>query len=70
LDGGILVTVFNNELTSLQIPKSTDLNERQIKAINYIKEHQKITNSEFQLLLNLSRRTILRELDELIRREL
>lgn len=41
------------------------LNERQIKAVLYVKEKGKITNSEYQKLNNISRRTATDELAEL-----
>jgi len=45
------------------------LNERQIKAVMYVKEQGKITNSDYQRLNNVSERTALRDLDDLIKKE-
>ncbi|WP_193391176.1 hypothetical protein [Candidatus Symbiothrix dinenymphae] len=41
------------------------LNERQIKAVLYVKEKRKITNSEYQELNEVSKRTATNELTEL-----
>jgi ATP-dependent DNA helicase RecG len=46
------------------------LNERQIKAVMYIKENGRITNSEFQELNMVSKRTATRDLDDLFRKEI
>ncbi|WP_395051520.1 ATP-binding protein [Flavobacterium sp.] len=65
LDGGILVTLFKDKYSTEQL-KSLGLSERQIAAVEFVKVNGKITNNELQLLLNLSERTILRELDDLV----
>jgi ATP-dependent DNA helicase RecG len=41
------------------------LNERQIKAVQYIKKYGKITNREFKTKLGVPNRTALRDLSEL-----
>jgi ATP-dependent DNA helicase RecG len=66
LDGGILVTLFKDKYSTEQL-KSLGLSERQIAAVEFVKVNGKITNYELQQLLNLSERTILRELDDLVR---
>jgi len=63
-DGGFLVTLFKNNLTEEQL-KKLGLNERQIKAVVYVKEKGKITNSEYQEINKISERTASRELSEL-----
>jgi ATP-dependent DNA helicase RecG len=45
------------------------LNERQIKAVEYVKEHGSITNAEHQKINDTSRRTALRDLDILCKLE-
>lgn len=45
---------------------SLGLNERQIKAVLFVKEKRKITNSEYQELNNVSKRTATNELTELV----
>lgn len=64
-DGGILVTLFKDKYSTEQL-KSLGLSERQLVAVEFVKENGKITNNELQQLLNLSERTILRELDDLV----
>lgn len=63
-DGGFLVTLFKNNLTKEQLTK-LGLNERQLKAVEYVKEKGKITNKEYQTLNSISERTASRELSEL-----
>ena len=63
-DGGFLVTLFKNNLTEEQL-KKLGLNERQIKAVVYVKEKGKITNSEYQKINDISDRTSSRELENL-----
>ena len=42
------------------------LNERQIKAVMYVKEKGKITNKEYQGVCNISERTATRDLSNLV----
>ncbi|HFC97471.1 MAG TPA: DeoR family transcriptional regulator [Thermosulfurimonas dismutans] len=46
--------------------QSLGLNERQIKAVLYVKERGRITNREYQELTGISKRTATRDLDELL----
>ena len=69
LDGGILVTLFKDKYSPEQL-KSLGLSERQLVAVEFVKENGKITNNELQQLLNLSERTILRELDDLVNKNI
>jgi len=64
-DGGFLVILFKNKLTEEQLLK-LGLNERQLKAIEYVKEKGKITNKEYQELNGISKVTAFRDLKELI----
>ena len=64
-DGGILVTLFKDKYT-IEILKQTGLNERQIKAVEYVKENGKITNTEYQTLNKISKPTATRDLLELV----
>lgn len=67
-DGGLLVTIFKNNLTGEQLAK-LGLNERQLKAVDYVKEKGKITNKEYQTLNSISERTASRELSELTNKQ-
>jgi len=42
------------------------LNERQVKAVLYVKENRKITNSEYQELVDISKATATRDLIMLV----
>ena len=42
------------------------LNERQIKAVKYIKEKGRITNKDYQKEFSVSRQTATRDLTELV----
>lgn len=50
--------------------KELSLNERQIKAIEYLKECNKITNGEYQRINGCARNTASRDLTELVKMEL
>jgi ATP-dependent DNA helicase RecG len=43
------------------------LNDRQVRAVLYTKEHKKITNKIYQDLFNVSRNTASNDLQELVR---
>ena len=50
--------------------QSLNLNGRQVKAVLYVHEKGKITNSEYQVLNNVSRETATRDLKEMINKKL
>ena len=62
--GGFIVKLFKNRFTEEQLQK-LGLNERQIKAVLYVKERGKITNSEYQALNSVAKPTATRDLSEL-----
>jgi len=64
LDGGFIITLFKDNITPEQLTK-LGLNDRQVKAVLLIKEKGKITNSEYQILNEVSDRTALRDIEEL-----
>ncbi len=64
LDGGFIITLFKDNLTPEQLAK-LGLNARQVKAVLFVKEKGKITNSEYQILNEISDRTALRDIEEL-----
>ena len=65
LNGGVLVTLI--KATDFSIKKQiASLNERQIKAVQYVKENHKISNKEYQLINSISRETASRDLKILI----
>ncbi|RAV28830.1 DeoR family transcriptional regulator [Sinomicrobium soli] len=64
-EGGFSVTLFKNNLTTEQLDK-LGLNDRQLKAVEYVKEKGKITNTELQELFGVSKATATRDLTELV----
>ena len=58
--------VFQKDIYNETDLREKGLNERQIKAILYLKERGKITNSEYQELNNISKRTTSNDLTDLV----
>ena len=67
--GGIRVTFLKDIYTEEHL-RTLDLNERQMKAMQYIKENGQITNADYQKVTGISRRTALRDLQELVKKRL
>jgi ATP-dependent DNA helicase RecG len=65
LDGGILVTLFKDKYSTEQL-KNLGLNERQIAAVEFVKEKGRINNKEYQDLNNISRNTASTDLSILV----
>lgn len=63
--GGFSV-VFRKEIYTEEYLRNLGLNERQIKAVMYVKEKGKITNKEYQQLAEVSRITASRELQNIV----
>jgi len=63
-DGGFLVTLFKDRFSEEQL-QQLGLNERQIKAVLYVKEKGKITNGEYQKINEVSRQMATNELHNL-----
>lgn len=63
--GGFTVTIFKDVLSEDQLRK-LGLNERQIKAVMYVKEHKNISNQKYQELYKVSKATATRDLTELV----
>lgn len=62
--GRFKVTFFKQVLAE-QPFKKYQLSERQLLAIEYVKEHGSISNAEYQTVTGVSNRTALRDLKEL-----
>jgi len=60
------VTIWRNRLSDDRI-KALDLNERQVKAVQFLKSDLHVTNGEYQKLTGVSRATAKRDLDELVK---
>jgi len=69
LTGGICVTIYKNKLDDKYIDK-LELNERQKKTIEYLKQNNTITNREYQQINDCSGRTANRDLGDLIIKKL
>src|SRR5690606_11725202 len=66
--GGVMVT-FLKDIYTEDLLKKQNLNERQVKAILFIKRQGRITNSSYQELNATSHRTAARDLQELVEKE-
>ncbi len=64
-DGGFIITLFKNNLNEEQLIK-LGLNDRQLKAVFFVKDKGRITNKEYQEINETSDRTALRDLENLI----
>jgi ATP-dependent DNA helicase RecG len=64
-DGGFLVTLFKDKFTEEQLVR-LGLNQRQLKAVQYVKAKGKITNKEYQEVNEVSKRTASNDLSELV----
>jgi ATP-dependent DNA helicase RecG len=58
--------VFRKDIYNVDDLRKKRLNDRQIKAVLYAKENGKITNSNYQKINDVSRRTATSELTELV----
>jgi ATP-dependent DNA helicase RecG len=63
--GGFIVKLFKDRFSDEQL-QQLGLNDRQVKAMLYVKNKGKITNSEYQAINNVSKRTATNDLSELV----
>ena len=56
---------FRKDIYFAEYPESLGLNDRQVKAVLYVKEKGKITNRDYQSLYSVSKATATRDLSEL-----
>jgi len=64
-DGGMLVILFKDSLNEDQLQKK-GLNERQVKAVLYVKEKGSISNAEYQNIFGVARNTASADLKKLV----
>lgn len=64
-DGGFSITLFKNNLTQEHL-RRLGLNDRQIKAVLFVKEKGKISNADYQELFSVSKATATRDLTDLL----
>jgi ATP-dependent DNA helicase RecG len=62
--------IFRKDIYTEEYMRGKGLSERQMKATNYVKERGRITNQEFQKLLNVSKRTATNDLEDMVRKGL
>ncbi len=67
--GGFQVTFCRDIFTEENLRKM-GLNERQIKAVLYVKERGKITNREYQKAFRVSKATATRDLTDLVEKDI
>ncbi|MDR3181064.1 MAG: putative DNA binding domain-containing protein [Prevotellaceae bacterium] len=67
--GGFIVRLFKDRFSCEQL-RQLGLSDRQIKAVLYVKEKEKITNKEYQELNAVSRQTASNDLSEIVARHL
>lgn len=65
-EGSDFLIVFRKDIYNALDLGKLGLSERQIKAVLYVKEKGKITNSEYQTLNSVSKRTATNDLSELV----
>ncbi|HOE39792.1 MAG TPA: ATP-binding protein [Bacteroidales bacterium] len=66
VEGSDFWVIFRKDIYHTEYLQSLGLNDRQIKAVLFAKENGKITNSDYQSLNNISKRTATTELTELV----
>ena len=69
LFGGFSITIFKENLTQEHLLE-LGLNNRQIKAVLFIKERGKLTNKDYQLLNEVTERTASRDLSDLVEKQI
>ena len=62
--------VFRKYIYNKEDLSKLGLNERQIKSVSYVRENGKITNKEYQELNNTIDRTALRDIEELMNKDI
>jgi ATP-dependent DNA helicase RecG len=65
-EGSDFLVEFRKDIYNEEYLTSLGLNERQIKAVLFVKENGKITNSDYQKINKVSKRTATNELTELV----
>jgi ATP-dependent DNA helicase RecG len=69
LDGGFIITLFKDNITPEHLAK-LDLNNRQVKAVLFVKEKGRITNKEYQELNNCSRNTASNDFADMVQKNI
>lgn len=69
IDGGFLVTIYKDIYTEDQL-KKLGLNERQFKAVLYVKDNHQITNALYRIINKIGKSTATDELQFLVDKEI
>lgn len=64
-NGGVSVTIFK-DIYNEKYLSHLDINERQNKAVQYVKKNGKITNAVYREVYEITDRTALRDIEELV----
>jgi ATP-dependent DNA helicase RecG len=68
-ESGAFQVVFLKDLYSVERLHAMGLNDRQVKAVLFVKQHGSVTNREYQDLTASSKRTASRDLEDLVSRD-
>lgn len=68
--GTAIIVTFRKSIFTPEILSKFGLNERQIKAVNYVKEKREITNAKYQAINKTTKKTATRDLAELVKKAL
>ena len=67
---GVMTVTFYKDKLNKENLKKLGLNERQIKAVTYVKEKAEITNREYQNINIVSNKTAYLELSNLVKKDI
>lgn len=68
--GGEFVIVLGRDWLTEKVIAEMKLNERQKAALNFVRQHRKITNANYQKLTAVARKTAARDLDDLVQKKI
>lgn len=68
--GTSMIVVFRNSKLTEEHPDDLGLNERQKKAVGYLKEHKKITSKKYSELFEITSRTARNDLKDLVGKDM
>jgi len=69
LDGGFVITLYKDNITPEQLAQ-LGFNDRQVKAVLFVKEKGRITNKEYQEINDTTERTASRDLADLVEKQI
>jgi len=69
-ESGVMKVIFYKDKFTEEFLQKMGLNERQIKAVMYMKKTGRITNKEYQEIANTTKKTASRDLSNLVKKEI